>query len=84
MSGELAVKSWYDECKDPGYDFSSSFTRMNGAEGTGHFTQVVWKSTTKVGAALSPCGKYLVANYSPAGNVKGKYFLNVQKPGDRF
>ena len=31
-----AVQAWYDECKDPGYDFQSC--EFNA--GTGHFTQV--------------------------------------------
>lgn len=41
----------------------------------GHFTQIVWKSTTKLG-----CGKakstdgndYVVCNYDPAGNIAGQ------------
>lgn len=37
----------------------------------GHFTQQVWKSTTKVGCAVQTCpgdkGYYTVCNYNPAG-----------------
>ena len=41
----------------------------------GHFTQIVWKTTTKLG-----CGKasdttgndYIVCNYDPAGNMAGQ------------
>jgi pathogenesis-related protein 1 len=41
----------------------------------GHFTQIVWKTTTKLG-----CGKatgidgndYVVCNYDPAGNIAGQ------------
>lgn len=37
----------------------------------GHFTQEVWKSTTKVGCAVQSCsnlgGFFAVCNYNPAG-----------------
>ena len=38
---------------------------------TGHFTQLVWASTLKVGVAVSPNGLFVVANYSPPGNYLG-------------
>ncbi|OAA52866.1 CAP domain protein [Cordyceps fumosorosea ARSEF 2679] len=40
---------------------------------TGHFTQLVWKSTTKVGCAEAKCnyGTNVVCEYDPAGNVMG-------------
>jgi len=68
-----AVESWYGELHDPGYDFSNS--GFHG--GTGHFTQVVWKSTTHVGMAASPNGTFVVANYFPAGNFMGEFPNNV-------
>ena len=46
-----------------------------------HFTQVVWKSTTELGCAVSTCGHIFpdqgpavlyVCLYSPAGNVLGE------------
>jgi uncharacterized protein YkwD len=47
---------------------------------TGHFTQIVWRETTKVGFgfAQSEDGRfYAVANYSPAGNYKFEFERNV-------
>jgi len=40
----------------------------------GHYTQVVWKNTTKVGCAVATNGvkDYLVCRYSPAGNIIGQ------------
>ncbi|KAH6695181.1 CAP domain-containing protein [Plectosphaerella plurivora] len=40
----------------------------------GHYTQAVWKSTTKVGiaSASGPSGTYVVARYSPPGNMIGQ------------
>ena len=42
---EQAVQAWYDEVKD--YNFSYGGFAMN----TGHFTQLVWRETVKVGMA---------------------------------
>ena len=48
---------------------------------TGHFTQVVWKGSQKlgVGFALTGDGKtlYVVAQYSPPGNYMGQFGSNV-------
>jgi uncharacterized protein YkwD len=44
-------------------------------EAYGHYTQCVWKSTKKVGIAMakdSKGGVYVVAHYSPAGNMVGQ------------
>jgi len=51
---------------------------------TGHFTQVVWKGSQKlgVGFAYSSDRKkvYVVAHYSPPGNFIGQYAQNVLRP----
>lgn len=68
-----AVDTWYEEVHM--HNFRKDAPQKN----TGHFTQVVWKGTTKVGMARSKCGEFIVANYSPAGNVIGQYKINVLK-----
>ncbi|RKU47096.1 hypothetical protein DL546_002920 [Coniochaeta pulveracea] len=43
--------------------------------GYGHYTQVMWKSTTRVGMAMAKGSNgwtYIVAHYNPAGNVVGQ------------
>ncbi|CAK8688450.1 unnamed protein product [Clavelina lepadiformis] len=61
----------------------------------GHFTQVVWRSSTEIGVGVATNGKgkyFVVAHYQPAGNVwpagnySGTYDENVseQKPGFVF
>jgi pathogenesis-related protein 1 len=77
-SAKNAAEEWYKECENPGY-------YTPGAPGTGHFTQLVWLATTHVGVACDRMGKgYIVANYSPPGNlqpVKPHYVNNVLPRG---
>jgi len=78
MTAQAAADMWYNEIKD--YNFSKpGFTG-----GTGHFTQVVWKSSTEFGAAIahdSNGSAYVVGRYSPPGNISNPgYFEDNVKP----
>ncbi|CAG7824108.1 unnamed protein product, partial [Allacma fusca] len=64
-----AVQAWYDEntlynYANPG---SVSFSQI------GHFTQVVWNSSTVLGIGVSSIGNYtvVVGKYLPWGNMMG-------------
>ena len=62
--------SWGNEVKH--YDYNKN--RCSGGV-CGHYTQVVWKETKKVGCAMSICNdnsQIWVCSYYPAGNVEGK------------
>ncbi len=75
MNGNLAVQNWYDEISD--YNFNNP--RLSSGV-VGHFTQVVWKGSKKLGTgcAKSRNGSYyVVSNYYPAGNWSGKEKNNV-------
>ena len=76
LQGEGATKMWYDEIKD--YDFNKPGFSMK----TGHFTQVVWKSSTKLGCGKATEGNkvYIVCHYCPAGNYEGEFAQNVLPP----
>jgi hypothetical protein len=41
----------------------------------GHYTQVIWPATQRIGCALAATGRtdYLVCRYSPAGNIDGRW-----------
>ncbi len=51
---------------------------------TGHFTQLVWKNTEKIGAGIAynsdRTKAYAVAQYSPPGNYEDQYQENVLPP----
>lgn len=67
-----ASLSWYDEKKNFRY---SRVNEMN-LEKTGHYTQMVWKTTSSMGAGMAACpsgGFIIVANYNPPGNYIGEY-----------
>lgn len=67
------VDVWVSERE--GYRFARGGFSME----TGHFTQVVWAATERVGCATLDCdGMDLwVCNYDPPGNVRGEYRENV-------
>lgn len=80
-----AVDSWYSEIKN--YDFAAPGT----SQGTGHFTQVVWKGSTQLGCGMARCGNifsdfggafFYVCRYAPAGNMAGEYEQNVAPVAD--
>lgn len=64
-----AVKFWESEKKD----YKGPITRKNFSK-VGHYTQMVWTSTTHVGCGVAVCGDQviIVCNYKPAGNRLGQ------------
>lgn len=76
-SGQQVCQAWYDEIRL--YDFD----RAQFASGTGHFTQVVWRGSRRIGVgrAKSAGGQvFVVANYDPPGNMMGDFRENVLPP----
>ena len=66
-----ASKAWYGEIKD----FSSGRLTVDNWTKVAHYTQMVWRSTTKIGIAKASCqsgATIIVANYSPIGNYMGQ------------
>lgn len=62
---------WASERSD--YDYASNTCRT-GAQ-CGHYTQMVWRTTTQVGCGMAICpdkGQIWVCNYNPAGNWVGE------------
>ena len=76
VTGADGVDRWYDEIKD--YDFKKGDTK-NGRD-IGHFTQLVWKGSTKLGIGVamnSSNNVFVVGNYYYGGNIVGSFRTNV-------
>ncbi len=65
-----AIDSWADEKKD--YDYKKN--KCNEGKICGHYTQIVWETTTEVGCAKVICNETViwVCNYNPPGNYIGQ------------
>ncbi|XP_066346615.1 pathogenesis-related protein PRB1-2-like [Miscanthus floridulus] len=67
-----AVKSWVDEKKN--YHLSSN--SCDPGKVCGHYTQVVWRESTRIGCARVVCaanrGVFIVCSYDPPGNFNGE------------
>ncbi|KAL5007823.1 hypothetical protein ScPMuIL_016629 [Solemya velum] len=63
---EQAMSDWHSEIKD--FEYGTRSNRV------GHFTQMVWASSIKIGCGYAECGtdRMFVCNYGPAGNVNGQ------------
>ncbi|KAJ7382008.1 hypothetical protein OS493_037710 [Desmophyllum pertusum] len=78
-----AVEAWYGEVSDyPFWNPPNSIFDVSGAQ-IGHFTQVVWKSTKKLGVGIASIKRgfktktYIVARYTPPGNYEGRFKQEV-------
>uniref|UniRef100_A0ACD6ANP0 Uncharacterized protein n=1 Tax=Avena sativa TaxID=4498 RepID=A0ACD6ANP0_AVESA len=67
-----AVKLWVDEKKN--YHLSSN--TCDAGKVCGHYTQVVWRKSTRIGCARVVCagnrGVFITCNYNPPGNFNGE------------
>lgn len=70
---ETIVAMWYDEVEQ--YDFAQPGFAMT----TGHFTQLVWRGSRRLGCGTAVCKgvRTWVCNYDPPGNYEGQYRENV-------
>ena len=72
-SGVGATNKWYNGVSS--YDFSKPGYQSN----AGGFTQIVWKSTQKIGCGYACEGKicYYCCIYYPSGNYLNQFEANV-------
>jgi uncharacterized protein YkwD len=74
LTQQAAVDMWYAEVGK--YDFARPGFSMS----TGHFTQVVWVGSQRLGCGVSSCKgmRIWVCNYDPPGNFQGRFPDNVK------
>lgn len=70
VDGTEATASWVSEADD--YDAESHSCEQGKI--CGHYTQVVWANSTKLGCGMATCGstQVWVCNYDPPGNYVGQ------------
>ncbi|KAL5560880.1 hypothetical protein UlMin_030627 [Ulmus minor] len=71
LSGTAAVGLWVAEKDD--YDYNSNTCAAGKV--CGHYTQVVWRNSVRVGCAKVRCnngGTFIGCNYDPPGNYVGQ------------
>lgn len=71
MSGTSAVAMWVNEKVD--YNYNSNTCATNKV--CGHYTQVVWRKSVRLGCAKVRCrngGTLISCNYDPRGNYVGQ------------
>jgi hypothetical protein len=73
-SYEAMIGGWASERRDFVPGIFPAVSRSGNWEGVGHYTQMVWPTTTRVGCAIASNARndFLVCRYSPAGNVMGR------------
>lgn len=72
-SWSVAIQNWYDEHKSFTYGVGPKTSNAM----IGHYTQVVWHSSSAVGCGVAYCSKqalkyFYVCHYCPPGNIQGK------------
>lgn len=68
----FAVQSWVVEGRSYNYNTNS----CDGSGMCGHYTQIVWRDTKRLGCARVVCengaGVFITCNYDPPGNYVGE------------
>merc|ERR1712151_678926 len=68
-----AVDMWYNEVR-----FTNGGLQNAYSDQTGHYTQVVWRDTSRLGCGIQ--GTLLVCQYGAGGNMRGGFQRNVLAP----
>ncbi|XP_076927457.1 pathogenesis-related protein PR-1 type-like [Bidens hawaiensis] len=72
LNGLWSTQMWIDE--RPDYDYATNQCLAM----CGHYTQVVWKKTERIGCGVAKCDdgsdfNMVVCNYDPPGNYQGQW-----------
>lgn len=81
-SGAAVADAWYDQIKE--YTYFGREPDMSTFRQWGLFTQLVWKSSRRIGVGLAKTTSghtYVAVDFDPAGNVARGFAANVPAPG---
>lgn len=71
-SPSRVVAKWMDES----FNYDRMTNTCKSGEMCGHYTQIIWRTTTAVGCILTKCdnnrGFLVICEYSPSGNYEGE------------
>ena len=73
FSPEQMVGTWIDERRQFRPGIYPAVSRTGNWSDVSHYTQLIWKGTTRVGCAIQSTRSfdYLICRYSPPGNLDG-------------
>lgn len=73
FSARTMVSQWASERRHFRPGSVGNFSRTGQFRDVGHYTQMVWPTTTRVGCGIASSAQWdvLVCRYTPAGNVTG-------------
>jgi hypothetical protein len=74
FSIEAMVEGWASEKRFFTPGIFPNVSRSGDWEDVGHYTQMIWPTTTRIGCALASTSRidYLVCRYATAGNIDGR------------
>ncbi|KAK5976347.1 hypothetical protein GCK32_014718 [Trichostrongylus colubriformis] len=82
-----AVTDWFAELKEKGVPNTNQFTSAVFSRGVGHYTQVVWEKSDRIGCAIRDCPSaqmtYVGCEYKPGGNMLNDYIYEIGDPCTR-
>ncbi|KAJ1349066.1 hypothetical protein KIN20_004510 [Parelaphostrongylus tenuis] len=79
-----ASQSWFSELKTAGVPPDNRLTMQlwNRPKQIGHYTQMVWETSNKLGCGIALCGRMtlVVCQYAPRGNMMGSMIYTIGEP----
>ncbi|KAK5975410.1 C-type single domain activation associated secreted protein ASP3 [Trichostrongylus colubriformis] len=83
-----AIASWFEELEKKGVPTANKFTMDVFNRGVGHYTQVVWQRSDRIGCGIQDCPNtpmtYVGCEYQTAGNMLNDYIYETNQAHLRF
>eukprot|EP00927_Polykrikos_kofoidii_P076477 TRINITY_DN73563_c0_g1_i1.p1 TRINITY_DN73563_c0_g1~~TRINITY_DN73563_c0_g1_i1.p1 ORF type:complete len:353 (+),score=37.00 TRINITY_DN73563_c0_g1_i1:165-1223(+) len=76
------VARWHGEIRGTPGGRGGMSPPMRG--GLGHYTQLMWRKTRRVGCSMAQGRRVVVCHYDPGGNERGKHMTQVAAPLDGY